>query len=245
MPGAAPAFFPLGCSRACRPCQRSRGLATLAIVLALMLLAAGITASSQQAMRAEGAGVSSFVHGVRAFEAAQAGLDFAFAVLNAGALDARCQPDPSPSDGSGAGRWAAQVSLGPVHALCVHGSGRWHCRCSVTAGETPAPPEKLASALLAELGGGPDRPAVSFLVRAQLEPGTTQVSLQALGCSPAGAPCLPGAAAGSSSPGSLARLTQKLEAVPGVVWPGEFVESGAVVGPTSLFARVSGSWRDF
>ena len=221
----------------------SRGLATLAIVLGLLLLAAGVAASSQRALRAEEEAVSSLVHGARAFEAAQAGLDFALAALNAGALDANCSRLEATRESGAERRWAAQLLVGPVHALCVRGSQGWLCRCDTATGDTTALPLRLASELSAQLEGR-DRRAAAFLVRAQVETASAQVSLQSLGCSATGSTCVPGLST-TAAPASVLQLSQRLAAVPGVAWPGELAETGAALGPKALFARVPGSWRDF
>ena len=112
----------------------SRGLATLASVLTLLGLAAWAAAPAQRAVAGEVRAAASHLRAAEAFEAAQGGLDFALALLQAGPLDATCQP------AAGAGRPLAHwLELGPVELACQRQATGWACQCPGAAAPGPPP----------------------------------------------------------------------------------------------------------
>ena len=101
-----------------------RGLATLATVLALLALAAWSTAFAQRAILHELRATASHLRAAEAFEAAQGGLEWALALLQAGPLDAACLPASAPQPSL-----AERLALGPVEAACHRTAAGWSCQC--------------------------------------------------------------------------------------------------------------------
>ncbi|MFM2340561.1 MAG: hypothetical protein RLZZ592_214 [Pseudomonadota bacterium] len=121
---------------------RPRGLALIALVMVLLLgahlawlgalLAGGV---QQQAARAH-------LHSLQARTAAEAGLAWAQAALNAtGALDARCEP-ASPAQGGRIlrTRWmASSDSPSALRPACRRAGSRWACDCPDQGEGQPGP----------------------------------------------------------------------------------------------------------
>lgn len=104
--------------------RRAGGLATLAMVLGLLALAAWAAAASQRASVSELRSAADHLRAAEAFEAAQGGLDFTLALLHAGPLDAACLPTSGPSRSL-----AEWLDLGTLGLACQRLDEGWACRC--------------------------------------------------------------------------------------------------------------------
>ncbi len=170
-----------------------RGLATLASLLLLLMASLLAAAWAQRSSLNEIRSAANQLHSTRAFEAAEAGLAWTQAMLNASqAVGADCQPslavDSSsfrsryllPADESG--RFLPRNSgpaAPPASMACARGAAAWACSCpSGAAPELSAP-------------GTDNMPMFSVQLAAGDRPGSLQVL--ATGCSHVGRPCLAGA----------------------------------------------------
>ena len=124
-----------------KPGRRPRGLTTLATVLGLLALAAWAAASAQRAAVSELRAAASHLRAAQAFEAAQAGLDFTLALLQAGPVDAQCEPQAG-------GAWSLPQALeaGAVELACHQGEAVWVCGCPTPAAAAPAGAVPLSGA---------------------------------------------------------------------------------------------------
>lgn len=202
------------------PRAAAGGFATLATVLALLTLAAWGAAVSQRTLVAELRASAAHARATEAFEAAQGGLDFGLALLQAGPMDAACLPAPATG---------ASVSLalehGAVQAACRRSDDTWACACTALGAAAPLPP-----------GSG-----VAFRVELQALPAPGVVQLQAVGCSRASASCPPDTARADAPMHAHARLALRAQAAP-ASHPGV---ADASAPPARAWRRVPGSWRDF
>jgi hypothetical protein len=158
------------------------GAATLAVValLLLLMLAAALLASRN--LVADQRSAAHQVHHVQAMEAAEAGLQWALARLNGGALDPLCRPaaglpwrdEVLPFD-AGSGRFVPAPAA-PV-AACAHDGMAWHCACG-HGPEGASVPARGAAA-----------PHAAFVLRLQPLPRPGQVRVVARGCSGRAASC--------------------------------------------------------
>jgi hypothetical protein len=209
---------PSSCNRTTRaPAGRQRGGAALIFTLALffvMTLVAGIANRNQLfEMRAS----SNQVRAAQAFEAAEAGVDWAMAMLNGmQPLDAHCAPAPgrgvpfrerflAVDTATGAQSpvtWARGSASVAQQAACVREGSGWSCSCP------PGAPPALPAL--------PDL-APSFIVH--FEPGPTPGTLRLLstGCSAPAGDCAPGS---GTVVDATARVELTLGLLPGLAqWP--------------------------
>jgi hypothetical protein len=190
-------------------------------VLALLALAAWGAAASQRTLVAELRAAAAHAQAAEAFEAAQGGLDFALALLQAGTVNAACLPAPAAG---------ADVSValqhGPVQAACRRGDDGWECACAALGEPAPLAP-----------GSG-----VAFRVGLQALPAPGVVQLRAVGCNRSSLSCPPDAAATDASGRAVSRLAVRVHAAP----PAGASQAGHPVAPSApAWRRVPGSWRDF
>lgn len=161
---------------------RQTGAVTLVVVVLLLLLMLGAALVASRNLLADQRSAAHQVRHVQATEAAEAGLQWALARLNGGALDARCQPGTGlpwrdvvlPFDVA-SGRFVP-ASTGAA-AACVHDGAGWHCACGPGAAGASAPAAEVAA------------PDAAFVVRLEPAPRPGQVRVVALGCAGRAALC--------------------------------------------------------
>lgn len=124
MPRPGPALPPPPARQGARR-RLAGGLATLATLLALLTLAAWAAAFAQRAALHELRASANHLRAAEAFEAAQGGLDWALALLQAGPVDAACLPAAPP-----AASLAERLAQGPVEAACRRLEAGWACQCT-------------------------------------------------------------------------------------------------------------------
>lgn len=200
-----------------------RGAGTLAMVLALLLIAHLSLLYSHRALLFEQRASASQIRAVRAQEAAQAGIDWAIARLNdPRAVDTQCLPVPQPADAPAASvraRW--ERSLAATEAwrpACVQAADDpvWRCHCpDVGAGHVTLP---------ATPG---DSPAFAVALQVGARPGLW--TLTAEGCSHPGPDC---GASTQPEPDGRYRVDTVLAALGQVVQPP--LSALTSVGPVRL-----------
>lgn len=198
------------------PAFRQRGGTALIVTLALffvMTLVAGI-ASRNHLFELRAA--SNQVRAAQAFEAAEAGADWAMAMLNGmRPLDAHCAPAAAGGvpfrerflrvDAATGAQlpvtWASGSALVSQQAACVRQGSGWSCSCPAGAPPAPHAPPGLAPAFIVHFESGPT-------------PGTLR--LRSTGCSAAAGDCVPG----SGTPAdATARVELTLGLLPGLAQP--------------------------
>lgn len=155
-----------------------RGAAALGLCLLLLTACALAALSSARVILLEQRTAASQVHAIEAFEAAEAGLDWALAMLNdRHRIDDRCQPSPDPAAVSFRRRFLAQapgssvlVPTGLEASCTADEGGLWQCACGRDVGSA-----------------GAERPSFRVSFRASPHPGVVEVN--ALGCTAAQGDC--------------------------------------------------------
>lgn len=142
------------------PPRIPRGAATLVVVMVLFFIVALVAAYTSRNLIFEQRTSANQYRSTQAFEAAEAGLEWALTMLNGGRIDSACAPhtDPNTADESfrlryltvapETGRIAARLRAGgalPRQAACVFDGAGWQCSC----------PTDLAPSLAAPEGEGP------------------------------------------------------------------------------------------
>ncbi|WP_156901548.1 hypothetical protein [Azohydromonas australica] len=167
-------------SAAPAPRGRQRGAVALLTVLLLSGLALLASLYAHRALLAETRGVEVQRRSAQALAAAESGLSWALAQLNAGRADAACRPGSAAADEalrdrlvdvSPTGRLAPRLDAGgaPLRAGCaLEADGGWRCRCS---GEG-APAAATAT----------DGERIAFDVRVEAGPSTGLLRLVSRGC---------------------------------------------------------------
>jgi hypothetical protein len=190
-----------------RPASRQRGVATLAVVAILFFIVAMVAAYTNRNLIFEQRTAGNQYRSTIAIEAAEAGVEWALALLNSGRIDAKCLPSTEPSDGSFRTRYltvddATGVILpaGPLSGAgesttwpsCVFEGGEWRCSC-------PAPGE--APDLDPPTPDGLPHPAfrIRFVRQSTTQPGI--VRLEVNGCTTLDNGCLDFPATGVSGEG--------------------------------------------
>jgi hypothetical protein len=142
------------------PHAAQRGAATLVVVMVLFFIAALVSAYTSRNLIFEQRTSANQYRATQAFEAAEAGIEWALAMLNGGRIDADCEPHPLANaatlDPSFRGRYLAidedggitappRASGEPRQAACVFNGVGWQCSC----------PADAAPALIDPPGPGP------------------------------------------------------------------------------------------
>lgn len=191
--------------------RRQQGLATLATVTGVLLVA---TLAALQLGRGQVLELRSARHQVaaaQAAEAADAGLEWALAHLSTDPVDDACTTGDDATRGPRAraalrDRWlqagpGGVVTATGAAATCIWRADAWRCACTPAGGDDatalPSPPEGAAAL------------APAFRVRAETVAGAPAgvVRLRAVGCSAADAGCL---ADGGAAPALEARAAHSL-----------------------------------
>lgn len=167
------------------PRHRTRGAATLVVVLMLLAVAALAAAYASRHLVVEQRTAANQARATQAFEAAEAGVEWALAMLHAGRIDDTCTPLADP-EAPGATlrdrRLAIDAATGrvsthrrsdgqPREAACVSAGSGWRCSCPDDAAPALTPPDG-------------DAPAPAFVVRLHDDPAHPSgvVRIEATGC---------------------------------------------------------------
>ena len=136
-----------------------RGAATLVVVLVLFFIVALVAAYTSRNLIFEQRTSANQYRSTQAFEAAEAGLEWALTMLNSGRIDASCaaHDDPATVDESfrlryldiapDSGRISARLRAGgaPRQAGCVFDGAAWQCSCPTDAAPALAAPAGTGS----------------------------------------------------------------------------------------------------
>lgn len=171
--------------------RRQRGMATLLTVMGLLFVVSMVAAYASRNLVFEQRTSVNQLRATQAFEAAEAGVEWALGLLNGGRIDDHCAPtDDTAFDSfrartlrlTAAGGFAPREWLDggvahPVSAACVRTASGWSCSCPSSGPPAPALP-----------AGEGSFPA--FLVAFELGAATGPLRLRATGCSAYDANCL-------------------------------------------------------
>lgn len=208
--------------RNCAPrVRRARQAGAASLVVLLMLLGASLllAAWSQRHVMTELRIAGNQVRRAAAFEAAEAGLAWAQAMLNqAAAVGADCRPaaaagstetfrarylDPPDETGRHPPRPRSPIGTPlPRQMLCAHGASSWRCDCP--------------GAHAASLGTVGDEASPSYLIEFATAGTPGAIDVIATGCNHLARPCLPGA---SDRADAVVRLRVTLALLPAVLTP--------------------------
>ena len=186
---ARPSTVHMPAARDSRPrrcgAARQGGAATLVVVLVLFFIVALVAAYTTRNLIFEQRTSANQYRSTQAFEAAEAGLEWALTMLNSGRIDASCVPhvDPTTTDdtfrqrylsiASDTGVVAARTRSGgePLRPACVFDGSDWQCSC----------PGDDAPTLAAPSGPGP---SPAFVLRFVSDPAYPPgvVRIESTGC---------------------------------------------------------------
>lgn len=205
--------------------QRQRGAAALIVVLLLFFIVSMVAAYTSRNLIFEQRTGANQYRSTQAMEAAQAGLEWAKAMLNTGRIDAACQPSTTVTDTTfreryllvdANGNFTARGTTGALPTTiatqltptCVFNGTDWDCDCPSNAAPTITPPTgtALAPAFRMRIGVG----AGAFV------PGT--VRIEAVGCTRLNNDCLAFSAPGALNEGR-AMATELVALVGGLPSP--------------------------
>ena len=189
-----------------RPMHRQRGAAALVVTLLLFFVMALVAVFVNRNLVFEQRSAANQVRATQAFEAAEAGLEWALAHLNGNQrLDANCAPTPDAAATSFRTRylefdrasrvfapvtWGASGGAAGLRPSCVRAGGGWACSCP-TSGEP----------VLAAPAGATPAPAFTLQFRPTGRPGVVRVS--ATGCTSLAGACAPGSATRADATATL------------------------------------------
>jgi hypothetical protein len=199
--------------------HRQRGAAALIVTLVLFFVMTMMAAFANRNHVFEQRASANQVRATQAFEAAEAGIEWAIAMLNdPRAIDANCVATDDAAGQSFRERhltanaatgaqtpstWVHDGKVLALQAACARSAAGWACSCPSNAAPSLPPPPANAAA-----------PAFAIRFAAAAQPGVIQ--LQATGCSNPASTCL-GAEAGPTE--GTARMQVLLGLVPGYVTP--------------------------
>lgn len=138
-----------------RPGSRQRGVATLVVVAVLFFVLSLVAAYTNRSMIFEQRTASNQYRSTLAFEAAEAGLEWALSMLNGGRVDASCVPSANVADTSFRQRYLtidpATGHITPTGVLaadlgsdlwpsCVFDGTDWRCSCPAAGAPVLAAP---------------------------------------------------------------------------------------------------------
>lgn len=174
-----------------------RGAAALVVVMMLFFIISLVAAYASRNLIFEQRTSANNYRATQAFDAAEAGLEWAIAMLNGGRIDAACGSSADPAQNSfrerylrliddagriEARRWNQAGTEVPLQPSCVLDGDAWACSCPAAGDPT----------LVAPAGGGS-----SPVFRIEFSPADGPahlVRVSARGCSSWGAPCVNGSA---------------------------------------------------
>ena len=195
-----------------------RGFAALAVTLLLFFTMLLVAAYANRGLLFEQRASANQVRATQAFEAAEAGLEWALAQLNhPQRIDEQCLPSAAATDVSFRERfvhidrdtglqtpivWMSGSTPIALQPACVLGAGGWACSCP--SGDHP-------SLDVVDDADSMPRPAYSVQFSAEAQTGLIRVT--STGCSSAAGPCRPGTA---GQPDAAMRLQVVLGLLPGL-----------------------------
>ena len=154
--------------------RRQRGAGALIVVLVLFFVISLVAAYSSRNMIFEQKTSANQYRSTQAFEAAEAGVEWALAMLNTGRIDSTCQPSTNvadstfrqrylsidPSSGAIAMQyWSNAGTPTQFHPTCVRAAAGWTCSCPDNGAPVLAAPTTAAPApafrLTFNVGGKP------------------------------------------------------------------------------------------
>ena len=201
--------------------RAAQGLASLGIVVVLLVAASLVVLYANRVLIFEQRASANQVRSAQAFEAAEAGIEWALALLShPGPLDGQCRP----TDASGArtlrerlllvDAGTGRVSAGPAQAGCTRSAGGpWQCSCPDNGGPAWPPGEPAANA---------------FNLRVEAGQRAGSFGLVAAGCANATGPCAPGTADAQAQVGIVLASLPLLAHPPGAaLMAGGSIELGA------------------
>ncbi len=131
------------------PLRRDRGVATLIVVMVLFFVVSLVAAYTNRNLIFEQRTSANQYRATQSFETAQAGLQWAIAMLNGSRIDANCGPSTLTSDDTFRERYLTidatsglvtgrlRSTGATLYAACVSNGSGWNCSCPTDA--TPAP----------------------------------------------------------------------------------------------------------
>ncbi|MBN8510798.1 MAG: hypothetical protein J0L57_19565 [Burkholderiales bacterium] len=193
-----------------RPRLPARGAAALVVVMVLFFLLSLVAAYASRNLIFEQRTSANYYRATKAFEAAEAGLEWTLAQLNGGRIDAACAPSVDPGATTFRDRYLDVLADGRLsvrtwndagverarRAACVRGAAGWACSC----------PDDSAPALAAP-AGATTTPTfrVSFEAVAPGGPAGA-VRVVAQGCSNFDASCLTDTPSGADANAEVSAL---------------------------------------
>ncbi len=212
--------------------QRQRGAAALIVVLLLFFIVSMVAAYTSRNLIFEQRTGANQYRSTQAMEAAQAGLEWAKAMLNTGRIDAACQPSTAVTDTTfreryllvdANGNFTARGTTGALPTTiatqltptCVFNGTDWDCDCPSNAAPTITPPTgtALAPAFRVRIGRDFPTPPIPF---AALVPGSLRIEV--VGCTRLNDDCLAFSAPGALNEGR-AMVTELVALVGGLPSP--------------------------
>ena len=194
--------------------RRQRGAAALVVTMLLFFAMVLVAVFANRSLVFEQRTSANQYRSTQAFEAAEAGLDWALAQLNSNAaIGADCMPSTAPGAVPFRSRYlhadVARATFTPVTWLnagiptalqpsCVRGAGAWSCSCPALGQPVLAPP----------IGTDP-APAFTLQFQPGSKPGSVRVV--ATGCTRLAAACAPG---GTTTADATARVQIDLALLP-------------------------------
>jgi hypothetical protein len=136
----------------CVHAARQRGVATLVVVGVLFLILSMVAAYTNRNLIFEQRTLGNQYRATQAFEAAEAGVEWALAMLNGGRITTACTPGADTTLSSFRQRYLSiDAATGAVQpqpnvaagswASCVHDGTNWVCSCPVTGSPSLSVPE--------------------------------------------------------------------------------------------------------
>lgn len=206
--------------RVARPPRRQRGAAALVVTMVLFFAMLLIAAFANRGLVFEQRASANQYRATQAFEAAEAGLEWALAQLNnAQPLGADCRASADAAalplrerllryNATAAVHspltWNNGGAAAPLQPACVRSDAGWQCSCPAAGHPNLAAPAAAAGAA---------QPAFTVQLSASGQPGVLRLS--AVGCTSLAGACQPGAA-GGAAPDATARVQVALALVPGL-----------------------------
>lgn len=169
--------------------RREHGATTLVVVMALFLIVAMLAAFASRNMVYEQRIASNYYRAGVAYEAAQAGVEWALAMVNGDTIDATCKPSAGGADDlrsrymnidqSSRAVTTLTASTGAVLACFYNSANNWTCQCPalVTKGSAKVPGTLTSPAATAGAGL---QPMFSVGFKPGARPGTAR--LMVTGC---------------------------------------------------------------
>ena len=203
----------------CSSRSRQRGGASLLVTIVLLFVMTLIAAfANRNLVFAERISANQY-RATRAFEAAEAGVEWTLAMLNNGQpLGAGCRPGSAAGDRSFRERflrydtatathapvtWNNGSTTEPLRSACVRAGDGWACGCPSSGHPAPAAPTD-------------DGLHAAFVVQFERDASAGLLQLIATGCTGLAGPCAPG---GGTSTDASARVQVAVGLVPGLVTP--------------------------